>query len=567
MFRRTPLATAIHLALVANAIAAASPILAQTPKYEDPSRAADDTVEEIIVTGTRIAKDIYSSALPVEVLYTEEAQLDGVPDVAELLQRAPIALGSAQQTFVESSFTGWANEGGVGVSTLSLRGIGANRTLVLLNGRRAGPAGTRGAVSSFDLGVLPITAIERVEILKDGASSIYGSDAIAGVVNFITRQGDGLSLDMYATQAAESGGEVRRMSASWGKTFSRGRFHVTGAYHQNRELEEGDRDYFECSESYIFDPETGDRADAIDPRTGKPSCGNLPWGHVWLYDYQEPGGNVPWGAIAQYDYDGDLGDYLDPITADPDDPLTLRAPPGWYLVWYDKDTTGITNMHHPFEYKRSVAPEIERVTVYADGELDLADSVQLYAETLLNRRETTRDGYRQFWSYVYNEDFFGGNPQSEGWTGAQFLSPTAVTDHSGLRDEVEYRRYVLGLRGELSPDWSYDVSIQHSRSIGDYAAKIIYDDSIEDQNWLHGSCAGMTATSRPRCASSCSAGPRARRSTRNYPPRPTSRGVSGNCLPGQWQRHSACTTAKTRSMTTLVRPGASVTCGDRTAMA
>ena len=496
MFRRTPIATAVNLAILANAIGTASPVLAQTPEYEDPSRALDDTVEEIIVTGTRIAKDIYSSALPVDVLYVDDAQLAGVSDIAEMVHRSPIALGSAQQTAVESSYTGWANQGGFGVSTLSLRGIGANRTLVLLNGRRAGPAGTRGQVSSFDLGVLPITAIERVEILKDGSSSIYGSDAIAGVVNFITRKGDGLSVDAFTSQPGESGGEAQRLSASWGKTFSEGSFRVTGAYHRNRELEEGDRDYLDCGEQYIFDPETGERADAIDPRTGEISCGNMLWGQVWLYDYQGPGGNVPQGALAQYDYDGDLGEYLDPITADPDNPFALRTPPGWYLVNYDKYTQGIANWDHPFYSKGSVTPEVERATVYAEGEFDLMESVQLYAEALFDRRETTMDGYRQFWGYIYNEDFFGGNPLSEGWTGAQWLSPTSVTDHWGQTDEVEYQRYVAGLRGDISPEWSFDVSAQYSKSVGDYMAKIIYGDSIGDQDFLHDSCQGMTTSVR-----------------------------------------------------------------------
>jgi len=496
MFHRTPLATAVNLVILSGAFGLTSPALAENTEEDKRPDLDDESIDNIVVTGTRIAKDIYSSALPVDVLYTEQAQLAGVHDVAELLQRAPIALGSAQLTATESAHESWRSQGGNGVSTLSLRGIGANRTLVLLNGRRAGPSGTRGQVSSFDLGVLPMTAIERVEILKDGASSIYGSDAIAGVVNFITRQGDGVSVDAYVSQPAQPGGESRRISMSWGKTFSRGRFHLTGAYHRNKELEEGDRDYFACGIFNIYDPETHEQADPIDPRTGKPSCGTLPWGHVWLYDYQEPGGNVPEGALAQYDYDGDLGNYLDPITADPDDPFALRAPPGWYLVGYDKYTDGLTNVQHPFYYKATVVPEAERATVYAEGEIDLLDSMQLYAEALFNRRETRFDGYRQFWGYVYNENYFGGNPLSEGWTGAQWLSPLSITDHWQQIDDVRYQRYVLGVRGDVSPEWDFDVSVQYSRSIGEYSEAIIYKDSIEDQDFLHGSCVGMTTSAR-----------------------------------------------------------------------
>ena len=84
--------------------------------------------------------------------------------------------------------------GGAGTETISLRGLGAERTLVLLNGRRAGPAGTRGAVSAFDLNVMPSSIVRQVELLKDGASSVYGSDAVAGVVNVLTKKStDGLT--------------------------------------------------------------------------------------------------------------------------------------------------------------------------------------------------------------------------------------------------------------------------------------------------------------------------------------------------------------------------------------
>jgi len=110
-------------------------------------------------------------------------------DIGTLLQTTTIAAGSPQVTAATS--TAFVQNGGTGAQTLSLRGLGANRTLTLLNGQRVGPAGVRGGVSSFDLNVIPLAAIERVEILKDGASSIYGSDAVAGVVNIITKKGDG----------------------------------------------------------------------------------------------------------------------------------------------------------------------------------------------------------------------------------------------------------------------------------------------------------------------------------------------------------------------------------------
>ena len=125
---------------------------------------------------------------PVDVVVPETAAVQGIGSVSGMLRTTTVAAGSPQVTSATS--TAFVQAGGTGAETLSLRGLGANRTLVLLNGRRAGPAGVRGEVSAFDFNVLPLSVIERVEILKDGASSIYGSDAVAGVVNVITRKDD-----------------------------------------------------------------------------------------------------------------------------------------------------------------------------------------------------------------------------------------------------------------------------------------------------------------------------------------------------------------------------------------
>lgn len=106
--------------------------------------------------------------------------------MGELLRTSTVASGSNQLTAAMS--VGSVTEGGAGNESISMRGLGANRTLVLLNGRRAGPAGTRGQVAAFDMNSIPVSAVERVEILKDGASSLYGSDAVAGVINIITKK-------------------------------------------------------------------------------------------------------------------------------------------------------------------------------------------------------------------------------------------------------------------------------------------------------------------------------------------------------------------------------------------
>ena len=128
------------------------------------------------------ARLLNSTADPITVIDPELSAREGKLDTASTLQSSPIAAGSTQITAAISS--NFVTNGGPGAQTIDLRGLGANRTLVLLNGRRAGPAGTRGGVSSFDLNVLPQSIAENVQILKTGASSVYGSDAVAGVVNF-----------------------------------------------------------------------------------------------------------------------------------------------------------------------------------------------------------------------------------------------------------------------------------------------------------------------------------------------------------------------------------------------
>lgn len=469
-----------------------SPALAQ----DDDTAETTERIENIIVTGSRIRKDVFTSSTPMDVVDIEEASVQGIANVGELLRRNTAAAGSPQVT--AATTTEFVQNGGLGTNTLSLRGLGANRTLVLINGRRPGPSGVRGGVSSFDMNILPLAALERVEILKDGASSIYGSDAVAGVVNLITRRDDGATVDAFISQPNESGGEESRLSVSWGKTFDRGGFRITGDYHKQEELARGDRDYFDCGNQYIFDQATGERADVIDPRTGEFRCQDLTWGHIWIYDYGAT--NIPSGPtfqsfLAQYDYDGDLGQYV-PGYGPGGGPGDLVAPAGWFPVGHDRASDGVKNSDHPFEDQNSLIPESENITIYAEGDFQLSDTVELYGEVLLNRRETYQNDYRQFWAFaVYsgNFDFYdyyaGGNQSAAdaGWFGAQFHSPTAITDHSDSWVEVDYQRYVAGLRGEFGDtSWFWDGSVSYSSSDGSYTDEQIFNDAIVDSEWRRG---------------------------------------------------------------------------------
>lgn len=495
----------------ALAFAVSAPALAQElDVIDDQADEADekDTGDNIVVTGSRIRRNEFTSAAPVQIIDPTIGELQGQFDTATLIQSSSVAAGSAQVTAAISS--NFVTNGGSGASTVSLRGLGAERTLVLLNGRRAGPAGTRGGVNAFDLNVIPQSVIGTVEILKDGASSVYGSDAVAGVVNILTKTDlDGLELDGFYQQPFKDGGEQLRGSAAYGKQFSRGHIQVAFDYFKQEEVARRDRKYLDCAEEYIFDPDTGDRADLRDPRpsglnfSGPSgfSCRDLLWGHIWLYDYtyyySPNGSNLEFpnetGGVttvqrAQFDYDGNLGNFIPPFAA-PLDPAQFGLPSGFFPVGYDRASSGVENAYSHLARNDTVVPEIERFTIYADTAFELTDSIEIYGEVLANRRETATNGSRQFWNFTLTSDFplFGLPPDpvvNPEITGAVLISPTAFTDHSDNFTRVDYIRTMGGLRGEFKSDgfldgWQWDLYGQYSRSDGKYTDDRILQDAVD----------------------------------------------------------------------------------------
>ena len=149
----------------------------------------------IIVTGSRIQRtNTYSSISPLQTLDTQTLQDTGQFDAATILQTSIAAAG--QQ--IDATFQGYVLDNGPGSETLNLRGLGADRTLLLIDGRRMAPAGVEGAPTNPSINLLPSSLIARYDLLLDGASSVYGSDAIAGVGNIILRK-DIDSLEVYGS--------------------------------------------------------------------------------------------------------------------------------------------------------------------------------------------------------------------------------------------------------------------------------------------------------------------------------------------------------------------------------
>ncbi len=529
--RRSGAIGALLTALAGQALAqeATTGVIQTTPPAEETA----ETVERVVITGTRLQSSAYTSPSPMTVITADEADAQGITDIATLLQNSAAAAGSSQVTAAISSALA-APPGGLGTQTISLRGLGAQRTLVLLNGRRAGPAGTGGTVGPFDLNVIPLSAVERVDILKDGASSLYGSDAIAGVINIITKTDTGGSIDFSFTRPQESSaGQDLQVSATYGKDFDRGYFRITADYFEKTEFDRGDRDYFQCGQNYFFSQATGERADYLDPRTGNYRCSmDAVWGHNWVYNYQPDLDNTtrrPWRSILgwyQYDHFGNLGDYVPAFGPDSiPDPSGLITPPNWYPVNYNTtalinnpaldpvfgpsayNSAAVWDYYHPFLDELTLSPNIERTSIFANGEYSFNDSVTAYGEVLLNRRTTHNDSYTQFYSfqelYTDGSGTIYGDPVAAdaGWTFRNdgnvydvVMSPTGLTDNADESVEVDYTRFVGGLRGDLgetAPGWTWDIAAQYSKSEGTYTEAILWVDAIDDYAFRTDYCANV----------------------------------------------------------------------------
>lgn len=214
---------------------------------ETPSTAAPEAEESapIIVTGSRIKRDPTDSSLPLQVINTEELSREGINSPEQLISYLSTNGNGADNLASNADVTSGAQRGTNGLSAANLRGQGSASTLVLLNGRRVAAHGLTG--SAVDVNQIPIAALERVEVLKDGASAIYGTDAIGGVINFITKTNfQGLTLNAFNDITEAGGGNIYRLSATagYGDLDEQG-FNIMGAISRsvNNVLNGSDRSF------------------------------------------------------------------------------------------------------------------------------------------------------------------------------------------------------------------------------------------------------------------------------------------------------------------------------------
>lgn len=221
------------------ALGAAWPAMAQEASPPpDPAPVADQMAapadQEIIVTGSRIARPDLQAASPVSVVTSEKIELAGSSGVEEFLRDIPqavAAIGSA------------TNNGNEGAATVDLRNLGEERTLVLVDGKRFVPYDSNGIV---DLNMIPSALIERVEVVTGGASAVYGSDAVAGVVNFIMRKDfEGIEADAQYGLTEKGDGRAYNLSLTGGMNFADGRGNITlnGTYSKQASVYQGARGF------------------------------------------------------------------------------------------------------------------------------------------------------------------------------------------------------------------------------------------------------------------------------------------------------------------------------------
>ncbi|HWK36217.1 TonB-dependent receptor domain-containing protein [Sphingomonas sp.] len=232
---------AVHAQSTQDAATPTGAVLSDT----DAQGNAPGREQEILVTGSRIKQDPNNSALPLQVITTQELSRNGISSPEQLVMFLSTNGSGADNLASNSDVTSGAQRGTNGLSAANLRGQGSAATLVLLNGRRVAAHGLSG--SAVDVNQIPFAAIDRVEVLKDGASAIYGTDAVGGVINFITKKNfKGLQLQGFTDVTEEGGGNIYRLSgtAGWGDLDKDG-FNVMGAvsYSWNKMLRGEDRDF------------------------------------------------------------------------------------------------------------------------------------------------------------------------------------------------------------------------------------------------------------------------------------------------------------------------------------
>ncbi len=256
MLKKTPLASAIHTITVASALAAAG-------AASQVAVAEEDALEEVVVTGSRIKTSVSDAPRPVSIINRLDIELSGMESVADVLR------SSAYNSF--GSFRERSGSSFGQIALVDLRGIGADRTAILVNGRRI-PGNPLTGTAAVDLNSVPLSAIERVEVLTDSASAIYGADAIGGVINIIFREDfEGAEFEIGGDRPEEEGAESDHFNFTFGAVGDKSSVTFSGEWFKRMPVFDGDRHYSRVN--ITPNPNGGDPRHSLDT-TGVSSGGN-----------------------------------------------------------------------------------------------------------------------------------------------------------------------------------------------------------------------------------------------------------------------------------------------------
>ncbi len=350
---RCPLAAAVQLSvLLAFPVAAVAQDQGNTPT-------STTTLDSVQVTGTRIKKAELESQVPVHTLNRDDIERTGLTSIGEVLQELTGSGSALNAKFNSSGNFGFPPDGGgvgAGSAQVDLRHLGSKRVLVLVDGIRwVNESSASGVGSSTDLNTIPLAIVERIEVLEDGASSLYGSDAIAGVVNIITRREfDGAQVSLNYGQYGEGDGANRGVDLAWGMSTERTSLFLGASWVKQEPIYARDREQSRfpipgTGLSFGSSATPGGRFIFVDPVSGAE---------------QDLTPNAGLGGIPGYD--GSAG--------------CNRSD--------DYHCFGTADRFNFAEYNLLLTPS-ERKGVFGQFRMFFNDDVQWYVKALGNRREST----------------------------------------------------------------------------------------------------------------------------------------------------------------------------------
>lgn len=373
--------------------------------------ADENAIEEVLITGSRIKRMEEDGLGKIDVLTAEDFDRIGAVSVDQLLRMSPFTAGAQANT--ESNYLS-AKEG-YGTASINLRGLGANRTLVLVNGRRF-VAGGSGANSFVDVNSIPVNTIDRVETLLDGSSAVYGADAVAGVVNLITKRSyEGLKVDGTYGATFENDAKYGDINVLFGKEMDDKGFVVSINWTDRGEARSIDRAFSEC----FFEEEDGEKF-----------CS---------------GSSFTAGGRGSTEFLG--------------------------TVQFNQDPNGDPNSFTPYSFQQNafdfqpffvLSAPYERYSIVGNGFIDLSDSVRLFTENTFTHRESNTEASPASFSAFFSETY-ANNPTGNNLT----LRRRMVDDSFGARiwdQEVDLYNGVIGLEGDLSNGWSWNTSFTYGKS-------------------------------------------------------------------------------------------------------